>query len=168
MPTRFAILAAAAIALSGCGASSVSSPAATSTVSATSGPSAAPTTASAMPGASAAGGGTVAVDLTFTGTYPLTANGSAGQCSRGTSSTGAPLLSFSASGTDYPGLGTIFNLTEAPDGKVSVKWLATSSLFWASVVTGVTYSADHRTMNVDFAFPGISNPEHVKGAVYCP
>jgi hypothetical protein len=98
----------------------------------------------------------------------LAAKGSAGQCDRGASSSGAPLLSFTATGTDYPGLGSSFNLTEAPDGQMSVKWLATSGLAWASVVTGVTFSADHRTMNVDFTFPGISNPESVKGTIFCP
>jgi hypothetical protein len=115
----------------------------------------------------------LAVDLTFTGTVPLTAKGSAGQCQFGYgpgSSRAVTRFGFSATEADYPGLGDSIYLNEGPSpDKFDVKWAASSGHAWVGYVEGnVAVASDHKSVVFDNDLSGgINQPEHLKGSIAC-
>lgn len=161
-------------------ASKLASAAATGTPSVTGTPSAS-ASASARPTAAAA-----QVDLTFTGSHPLTAKGSAGRCSLGTPVGGGVVrFGFEATEADYPGLGRSFSLmqTSSTSDYVDIKWLLDDlSGGYGRPDPGsshpagtATLSPDHHAVTIDveldqFVPQGGSGPgpEHVSGTINCP
>jgi hypothetical protein len=118
----------------------------------------------------------VAVDLTFTGTTPQRAKGSAGRCfiiGKGADAT----FGFEATEADYPGLGISFSLGELNPGHVDLKWTLADGKSAYAFKPGATptLSPDHHAVQLDAdlqplaasgtAMPG---PEHVSGSVTCP
>jgi hypothetical protein len=112
-----------------------------------------------------------AVDLTFTGTLAVTAKGSAGTCQLGRHADGSlASFGFNATDADYPGLGENLNFTEdSGSHRMNMKWAVGAGLGWVGEMdTGVTISADHRSVTFDADLPKSNKPEHVKGTIACP
>ncbi len=160
--TTLAVLTViAAAALSACSSTPAGSTATSPHASVGGGGSTAPTS---TPTAAA-----VSVDLVFTGTLPLTAKGSAGQCTLGHSlADGSILFGFGAKEADYPGLGDGIYLNEEP-GSLVLKWLSSvvPSLTFLTDGQGFTYSSDHKSITIDADLQS-NVPEHVKGTINCP
>jgi hypothetical protein len=140
-----------------CSSSGTGSPAATST----------------GPTNSSTAGAKPAVDLTFTGTLNVIAKGSAGRCDLGRHSDGSIVaFGFNATDADYKGLGVNLNFTEdVGSHRMTMKWAAVQGTYaWFGYMdTGVTISADHRSITLDGDLPkDPAHPEHVKGTIACP
>ena len=161
------VVVIAGLALAACSSTPASSSAASAQASlGGGGPVAASTAPTATPAPSK---GTVAVDLVFTGTLPLTAKGSAGQCTLGhVLADGSILFGFGATEADYPGLGQGIYLNEEP-GSLTLKWLSSvvPSLTFLTEGQGFTYSSDHKSITIDADLQS-NVPEHMKGTISCP
>jgi hypothetical protein len=119
--------------------------------------------------------GTVSVDLVFTGTLPLTAKGTAGQCSLGHNpADGSVVFGFIAREADYPGLGDGLSMSENLDPsrahRLSVVWLSPVAPSRADLAEGqgVTYSSDHKSITIDADIGSTATPEHLSGTISCP
>jgi hypothetical protein len=131
-------------------------------------------TTGSPPGAttsSSAVGNSVAVNLTFTGDTPLTAQGSAGMCQLGHGSDGSVVaFGFNATDADYQGIGENLNFSEdIGSHKLSMKWIAGGGLAWFGYMEGgVTIAPDHRSVALDADLPTTpGHPEHVRGTIVC-
>ena len=124
------------------------------------------TTATTAPGDDAP-----TVDLTFSGDISLVAKGRNGECHLGHGADGSIIgFGFTASESDYKGLGDSFDITEdIASHKVSTKWVV-GGTFYAGVFTGgVTVSVDHKSVTFDADIPaGVGRTEHLKGSITCP
>lgn len=110
------------------------------------------------------------VDLRFTGPIALVANGTAGTCQLGKDASGiVTKFGFSASGTDYPGLGDGFFVEEGNNGFVTVKLLAGAGANFINIQDiQNAVSADHKSITLDADLGGGSATEHVAGTIVCP
>jgi hypothetical protein len=133
----------------------------------TNGATGAPTTAATtIPGT-----GAPVVDLTFTGAIPLAVKGSGGQCQLGHAADGSvAVFGFLASESDFPGLGTSFNIVEdLGSHAVTVKWVVAGTFIAGTFASGATVAPDHKSVTFDADMPtGISRTEHLKGSISCP
>lgn len=167
------VVVIAGLALAACSSTPASSSAASAQASVGGGGSVAASTApTATPAPSK---GTVAVDLVFTGTLPLTAKGAAGLCTLGhNSADGSILFVFAATEADYPGLGQGLYLNEdIGTHRLNDKWLTVAGgpgyVGYVTEGQGVTYSSDHKSITIDADLNTGNQPtEHVKGTISCP
>lgn len=139
---------------------------AAATAAATSGPPAA-----TAPIQTPLGAQTAMVDLTFTGDISLVAKGSAGDCQLGEDAGGSVIgFGFTATDSDYKGLGDSFNITEdIASHKVSVKWVVAGTFYAGVFASGVTVAPDHHSVTFDADIPaGVGRTEHLKGSITCP
>lgn len=154
----------AGVALSACSGNPTSSGAASV------GGGGSPTGSAAPTATTAASNGTLAVDLVFTGTFPVTAKGSAGQCMLGHNTADSSILfGFGATEADYPGLGDGFYVNEDPGShRLVLKWLKPPG-FLENLTEGqgFTYSSDHKSITIDVDLQA-NDPEHLSGTVSCP
>ena len=166
------VVVIAGMALAACNGTPAGSTAASARASLGAGGSLAASTApTATPAPST---GTVAVDLVFTGTLPLTAKGTAGQCSLGHNpADGSILFGFIAREADYPGFGDGLSVNEGGDPgshRLILNWLSAVAPGRADLAEGqgVTYSSDHKSITIDADIGSTGTPEHLSGTISCP
>jgi hypothetical protein len=120
----------------------------------------------------AAGSGTAMVDLRFTGTLPISAQGTAGRCIVITRADGTVAFGFEATEADYAGLGVSFSMANLNADFVDIKWVVNGSVAYGDPGSGITLSPDHHAVQLDVELspftPNAKSPEHVKGSVSCP
>ncbi len=164
-----------AVGLAGCASAATSAsalPELASTAIGSASPSEAPSPSGGSSSAPTTAGLGVAVNLTFTGTTPFTAIGSAGRCTPITYGSNQAGLVFDASGVDYPGLGAAFGV-EVSD-LPNIKWQVQGDTYYIGT-SGLSLSADHHTITLDVPLKGAvpagaipPGPEHVQGTIVCP
>ena len=166
------VVAIAGMALAACSSTPASSSAASAQASVGGGGSSASTAPTSTPDPSK---GTVSVDLVFTGTLPLTAKGTAGQCSLGHNpADGSVVFGFIAREADYPGLGDGLTMSENLDPsrahRLTLVWLSVVAPSRADLAEGqgVTYSSDHKSITIDADIGRTDTPEHLSGTISCP
>jgi guanyl-specific ribonuclease Sa len=166
------VVVVAGLALAACSSTPASSTAASAQASVAASGSPVASSAASSAASAAPSAGIVAVDLLFTGTLPVTAKGTAGQCMLGHSTAdGSVLFGFGAVEADYPGLAQGLYLNEDPGShRLILKWLAGGSyLVDQAEGQGFTYSSDHKSITLDLDLSTGSQPkEHLKGTISCP
>ena len=161
------VVVIAGLALAACSSTPAGSTAASAQASVGAGGSSAATAAPSLAG--------VSVDLVFTGTLPLTAKGTAGQCSLGHNpADGSVVFGFIAREADYPGLGDGLSMSEELDPsrahRLNLNWLSAVAPSRADLAEGqgVTYSSDHKSITIDADIGSTGTPEHLSGTISCP